>query len=262
MKTVNFLKQAMAFGLAALMAVSCGKEQPDSGIIHDPEKEEPENPKDPDDPKDPEDAPTYTIELEKASEFYQVDFPESAKEGETVTVTVTPVEKVNIVAVRYNSKKADLVKENVYSFEMPKKDVKLTVNSSSTVTVVPSSYYIAEVDKPVAEAGDLVQVVFGVYNIDDTIESATINGTRTKVEVLDMGIYGCSFTMPEGPVVVEAQLASEYHVIEREWDENSVVVMLDCINNQGTPEEFCSQKAGFPVHFLYKCDLGKLNWMM
>ena len=80
MKTVNFLKQAMALGLAALMAVSCGKEQPDSGIIHDPEKEEPENPKDPDDPKDPEDAPTYTIELERESEFDQVDFPESAKE--------------------------------------------------------------------------------------------------------------------------------------------------------------------------------------
>lgn len=256
MKTVNFLKQAMAFGLAALMAVSCGKEQPDSGIIHDPEKEEPENPKDPDDPKDPEDAPTYTIELERESEFYQVDFPESAKEGETVTVTVTPVENVNIVAVRYNSKKADLVKENVYSFEMPKKDVKLTVNSSSTVTVVPSSYYTAKVDKPVAEAGDLVLVVFGVYNVEDIIESATINGTRTKVEVLDMGIYGCSFTMPEGPVVVEAQLGAEYHVIEREWDENSAVWMLDCINNQGTPEEFCSQKAGFPVHFLYKCDLG------
>ena len=256
MKTVNFLKQAMAFGLAALMAVSCGKEQPDSGIIHDPEKEEPENPKDPDDPKDPEDAPTYTIELERESEFYQVDFPESAKEGETVTVTVTPVENVNIVAVRYNSKKADLVKENVYSFEMPKKDVKLTVNSSSTVTVVPSSYYTAEVDKPVAEAGDLVLVVFGVYNVEDIIESATINGTRTKVEVLDMGIYGCSFTMPEGPVVVEAQLGAEYHVIEREWDENSALWMLDCINNQGTPEEFCSQKAGFPVHFLYKCDLG------
>ena len=256
MKTVNFLKQAMAFGLAALMAVSCGKEQPDSGIIHDPEKEEPENPKDPDDPKDPEDAPTYTIELERESEFYQVDFPESAKEGETVTVTVTPVENVNIVAVRYNSKKADLVKENVYSFEMPKKDVKLTVNSSSTVTVVPSSYYAADVDKPVAEAGDLVLVVFGVYNVEDIIESATINGTRSKVEVLDMGVYGCSFTMPEGPVVVEGHLASDYYVIEREWDANSSVWMLDCINNQGTPEEFCSQKEGFPVHFLYKCDLG------
>lgn len=256
MKTVNFLKQAMAFGLAALMAVSCGKEQPDSGIIHDPEKEEPENPKDPDNPKDPEDATTYTIELERESEFYQVDFPESAKEGETVTVTVTPVEKVNIVAVRYNSKKADLVKENVYSFEMPKKDVKLTVNSSSTVTVVPSSYYTAEVDKPVAEAGDLVLVVFGVYNVEDIIESATINGTRTKVEVLDMGIYGCSFTMPEGPVVVEGHLASDYYVIEREWDEHCTINMLDCINNQGTPEEFCSQKEEGIVHFIYRWDLG------
>ena len=160
------------------------------------------------------------------------------------------------MAVRYNSKKADLVKENVYSFEMPNKDVEITVNSSSTVTVVPSSYFEALVDKPVAEAGDLVQVVFGVYNIEDVIKYATVNGTSAKVEVLDMGVYGCSFTMPEGPAVVEAYLAEDYYVIEREWDANSAVWMLDCINNQGTPEEFCSQKEGFPVHFLYKCDLG------
>jgi hypothetical protein len=32
--------------------------------------------------------------------------------------------------------------------------------------------------------------------------------------------------------------------------------MLDCINNQGTPEEFCSQKPGEIVHFIYRWDLG------
>ena len=249
------LWQLTAVLCAALLAFSC--EKPDNP---EPPKEEQEQPGNNngngnEDGKEEPQEKTYSI-TGPTSDFYQVDFPESAKEGETVTVTVTPVENVNIVAVRYNNKKADLVKENVYSFEMPKKEVKLTVNSSSTVTVVPSSYFTYEVDKPVAEAGDLVQVIFGVYNVEDVIKSITVNGTNSKVEVLDMGIYGCAFTMPEGPVIVEAHLDAEYYVIEREWDENSSVWMLDCINNQGTPEEFCSQKAGFPVHFLYKCDLG------
>ena len=243
--------------IAALLAFSC--EKPDNPEPPKEEQEQPGNNNGNEDGKeDGKEEPqekTYSI-TGPTSEFYQIEFPESAKEGETVTVTVTPVEDVNIVAVRYNSKKADLVKENVYSFEMPKKDVKITVNSSSSVTVVPSSYFEALVDKPVAEAGDLVQVVFGVYNIEDVIKYATVNGTSAKVDVLDMGVYGCSFTMPEGPVVVEAYLAEDYYVIEREWDANSAVWMLDCINNQGTPEEFCSQKEGFPVHFLYKCDLG------
>ena len=251
------LWQMTAVLIAALLAFSC--EKPDNPEPPKEEQEQPGNNNGNEDGKeDGKEEPqekTYSI-TGPNSEFYQVDFPESAKEGETVTVTVTPVENVNIVAVRYNSKKADLVKENVYSFEMPKKDVEITVNSSSTVTVVPSSYFEALVDKPVAEAGDLVQVVFGVYNIEDVIKYATVNGTSAKVEVLDMGVYGCSFTMPEGPAVVEAYLAEDYYVIEREWDANSAVWMLDCINNQGTPEEFCSQKEGFPVHFLYKCDLG------
>ena len=259
MKSKMTLKlwQLTAVLCGALLAFSC--EKPDNP---EPPKEEQEQPGNnngnedgKEDGKEELQEKTYSI-TGPTSEFYQVDFPKSAKEGETVTVTVTPVEDVNIVAVRYNSKKADLVKENVYSFEMPKKDVEITVNSSSTVTVVPSSYFEALVDKPVAEAGDLVQVVFGVYNIEDVIKYATVNGTSAKVEALDMGVYGCSFTMPEGPAVVEAYLAEDYYVIEREWDANSAVWMLDCINNQGTPEEFCSQKEGFPVHFLYKCDLG------
>ena len=148
--------------IAALLAFSC--EKPDNPEPPKEEQEQPGNNNGNEDGKEEPQEKTYSIPG-PTTEFYQVEFPESAKEGETVTVTVTPVENVNIVAVRYNSKKADLVKENVYSFEMPKKDVEITVNSSSTVTVVPSSYFEALVDKPVAEAGDLVQVVFGVYNI-------------------------------------------------------------------------------------------------
>ena len=265
MKTINFFKHALVFGLAAMLTVACGKDELDGGIVNDPEGKDPivegnggngNNGGNEDNGGAEGKDDVYTISLAAESEFYQVDYPKSAKEGETVTVTVTPVENVNIVALRYNSKPADLVKENVYSFEMPNKKVTLTVNSSSTVTVVESSYYAAEVSATVAMAGDRVQVVFGVYNIDDVIASATVNGTKHTVNVMDLGVYGFSFTMPEGPAVVEGIMASEYYEIHREWDEHSVVSMLDCINNQGTSEEFCSQKEEGLVHFLYKCDLG------
>ena len=240
MKNSKMVKiwQMIAVLSAALLAFSC--EKPDTP---EPPQEEPE-------------TPSYSITATE-SEFYKIDFPESAKEGEDVTVTVTPVDNVTIVGVRYNSKKADLVEENVYTFQMPKKDVKLTVESSSTVTVAPSSYFRAEVDKGIAQAGDEVTVVFSVNNIEDIVASATVNGTiECKMEGMDIGEYIFSFTMPEGPAVVEGHLASEYHVIDREWDDNCVIYMLDCINNQGTADEFCSQKEGFPVHFIYKWDLG------
>ena len=240
MKNSKMVKiwQMIAVLSAALLAFSC--EKPDTP---EPPQEEPE-------------TPSYSITATE-SEFYKIDFPESAKEGEDVTVTVTPVDNVTIVGVRYNSKKADLVEENVYTFQMPKKDVKLTVESSSTVTVAPSSYFRAEVDKGIAQAGDEVTVVFIVNNIEDIVASATVNGTiECKMEGMDIAEYIYSFTMPEGPAVVEGHLASEYHVIDREWDDNCVIYMLDCINNQGTADEFCSQKEGFPVHFIYKWDLG------
>ena len=240
MKNSKMVKiwQMIAVLSAALLAFSCEK----------PEAPEP--------PQEEQETPSYSITATE-SEFYKMEFPESAKEGEDVTVTVTPVDNVTIVGVRYNSKKADRTEENVYTFQMPKKDVKLTVESSSTVTVAPSSYFRAEVDKGIAQAGDEVTVVFIVNNIEDIVASATVNGTiECKMEGMDIGEYIYSFTMPEGPAVVEGHLASEYHVIDREWDDNCVIYMLDCINNQGTADEFCSQKQGFPVHFIYKWDLG------
>ena len=239
--------QMIAVLSAALMAFSC--EKPDT-------PEPPQNEQEVPGTSDGKEEQTFSITAPE-SEFYQIDVPQTAKEGEDVTVTITPVENVTIVAVRYNSKKADLVEENVYTFKMPEKDVKLKVESSSTVTVVPSSYFTSKADKETAQAGDLVTVSFYVSNIEDIISSATVNGTtECKLEAMDLGEYTYSFTMPEGPAVVEAHLLAEYHVIEREWDDHCVISMLDCINNQGAADEFCSQKEGFPVHFIYKCDLG------
>ena len=235
---------------AALIVFACEKPTP-------VEPEEPEQPEQT--PPEEEEPTAYQISLKAESEFYEVEFPETAEAGETVTVTVTPVENVFIDAVRYNSAKAQKVEgvDNTFEFEMPAKNVILSVNSSSTVTVLPSSYFTGAADANIAAAGDIVTVTFYVNNIEDAVGSAKVNSTIECTFVgADLGEYIYEFEMPEGPAVVEGFTAVEYHVIEREWDEHCVISMLDCINHQGTAEEFCSQKTEGIVHFIYKCDLG------
>ena len=262
---MKFAKQILAITLAAFTFLSCEKDP----IVEKPDPEKPgtENPENPEEPgKDPEDGKEdenkpkmYSISLKAESEFYEVDFPEEAKAGEIVTVRVTPVENVFVDNVRYNSTKATVVEdeENAFEFKMPEKNVTLTVNTSSTVTVLQSTYFEGLADKEIAAAGDIVRVVFGVYNIEDAISSALVNGRiRCTLTGTDMGVFIYEFTMPEGPAVVEGFMESEYYVIERQWDEHCVISMLDCINNQGTADEFCSQKVEGLVHFLYKWDLG------
>ena len=207
-----------------------------------------------------EETPTaYQISLKAESEFYEVEFPESAQAGEIVTVRVNPVENVFVDAVRYNSLRAKAVEgeENTFEFEMPEKKVTLSVNTSSTVTVLPSSYFSGSADAEIAAAGDLVTVSFIVNNIEDIVSTAMVNGTiECELVGMDLGEYIFTFEMPEGPAVVEGFTSVEYHEIYREWDENCVIYMLDCINHQGTPEEFCSQKPEGIVHFIYKWDIG------
>lgn len=255
------LWQILAAMSAALLVFAC--EDPLPVEPDQPgQTEQPENPgEDPGNTEDPSDEkPTaYKISLKAESEFYEVEFPETAEPGEVVTVTVTPVENVFIDAVRYNSAKADKVEgeDNTFEFEMPKKNVVLSVNSSSTVTVLPSSYFTGNADAEIAAAGDIVTVTFYVNNIEDAVGSAIVNNTIECTYLgADLGEYVYEFEMPEGPAVVEGFTAVEYHVIEREWDEHCVISMLDCINHQGTPEEFCSQKVDGIVHFIYKWDLG------
>ena len=225
------------------------------------EKPAPVGPDQPGKPTPPEEeTPTaYQISLKAESEFYEVEFPESAQAGEIVTVRVNPVENVFVDAVRYNSLRATAVEgeENTFEFEMPEKKVTLSVNTSSTVTVLPSSYFSGSADAEIAAAGDLVTVSFIVNNIEDIVSTAMVNGTiECELVGMDLGEYIFTFEMPEGPAVVEGFTSVEYHEIDREWDENCVIYMLDCINHQGTPEEFCSQKPEGIVHFIYKWDLG------
>lgn len=249
---MKIVKKLLTVALAALCVVACGKvEQPDDNTKPGTENQDPTNPG--------EGEEMYTISLKAESEFYEVDFPEEAEAGEIVTVRVYPVEDVYIDNVRYNNTKATPVEdeENTFEFEMPKRNVTLTFNTSSTVTVLQSTYFEGLADKEIAAAGDIVKVVFGVYNIDDVVSSAMVNGTiKCTLAGTDMGVFIYEFTMPEGPAVVEGFMESEYYVIERQWDEHCVISMLDCINNQGTADEFCSQKVEGLVHFLYKWDLG------
>ena len=234
LKASNFFKYALGILIASLTMLSCEKEKP----------------------VDPEEG-TFKITLAWTSDFYTVDVVERAKPGDEVTVEVTPVENVFIDKVLYNKKPATAISDTKYSFTMPEKDVKLTIRSSSIVTVEESCYYKGETDVEIAEEGETVTVTFYPLYAEDIINKAVVNDDIDCVLISeDMGEYIFTFEMPEGPAVVRGYTKNEYHVIDREWDDNCVIYMLDCINYQGTEKEFCSQVKGKLVHFLYKWDLG------
>lgn len=234
LKASKFIKYVFSILLASLTMLSCEKEKP----------------------ADPEEG-TFKITLAWTSDFYTVDVAERAKPGDKVIVEVTPVENVFINKVLYNKKPATALSDTRYSFTMPEKDVKLTIRSSSTVIVEESCYYAGETDVDIAEEGEIVTVAFYPLYAEDIINKAVVNDDIDCVLVSeDMGEYIFTFEMPEGPAVVKGYTKDEYHVIEREQDDNCVIYMLDCINYQGTEKEFCSQVKGKLVHFRYECDLG------
>lgn len=245
------LWKLMCVSAAMLLAFGCEKPGP-----VDPNDGPNDNPT----PTPPVEKTGYDIILKAESKFYEVEFPETAEAGETVTVTVTPVENVFIDGVLYNDEEAEKAEENQYTFEMPEEDVTLSILSSSTVTVELGDYFKKAVaDKEIAAVGETVTVTFVTLYMEDYVNKVLVNGSieaKMNMDESDLGWYVYTFEMPEGPAHVKGYLENEYYVIEREADEHSDVWMLDCINHQGTPEEFCSQSEGKIVHFLYKWDIG------
>lgn len=242
-RTFSFAKILSTFLCASLISFSC--EKPD---VKDPAPEPEPDPK-------PE-VVEYAIKL-PSSEFYTIEAPEKSLPGETICITVVPVEDVYVDEVRYNGKKAEAgAVETEFFFEMPEKDVTIRVMTSAAVKVMPNSYFTGKADKEIASKGDLVTVTFVLDDISDAMGGARVNGQECTFAGIGFGEYKYTFMMPEGPALVEGYLTVDYLLIDREWDEHCVVVMLDCINHQNTPEEFCSQVPGDLVHYLYKWDIG------
>lgn len=203
-----------------------------------------------------EETITYEIKV-PTSEFYTVSAPDKAEAGKIIDVTVNSVENVFVTGVLFNDNEAVEKSENTFRFEMPAENVDLKILTSSTVTVEPSSYFTGSADKQIAEPGETVTVTFTTLYATDMINMALVNGTIECTPIsADLGEYVFSFKMPEGPAHVIGYTANEYFVIERDYDDHCQVIMLDCINHQGTPEEFCSQVTDGLVHFLYKWDIG------
>ena len=235
LKTSRIYNYAAGILMAASMMLSCEKEK------HEEVKEE----------------VTFEISLARNSEFYTVDVQEKAEPGEEVFIEVTPVENVFIDKVLYDKKSATAISDTKYSFIMPEKDVQITVRSSSVVTIEESSYYTGKTDTDIAAEGETVTVKFYPLYSEDIIAEAYVNdGLECTLESADLGEFIFTFKMPEGPAVVKGVMKDEYHVIDREWADNCIIYMLDCINYQGTEKEFCSQVKGKLVHFIYKWDLG------
>ena len=97
-KTNRNISYAFGILLTAFSLLSCEKEKQEEENKVTPEVNE------------------YKITLEKESDFYTVEVPETAKAGEEVNVTVTPVENVFIDDVQYNRKSATAISDTEYTF--------------------------------------------------------------------------------------------------------------------------------------------------
>ncbi len=213
-------------------------------------------------PPTPEDSTSYyKISYTNESLLYKVTAPESACEGELVEVEVkTLIDGVNIISVLFNENQTTIGESHqntsVYTFTMPAEDVELTVENSCDIILQDDYYYTVTSDKSNAKYNETVNVTFSVSNPKYKIAGATFNENECTFVSKQGDDYLYSFIMPDTPVTVAGYIQENQLLIERTWDENCVVVMLDCINNQGTPEEYCSQAPGELVHFIEKHDLG------
>ena len=91
---------------------------------------------------------------------------QTAAEGETVTLTITPDKGYAIDSVQVNSK-AITATAGVYSFTMPGEDAEVTVifrkndvETSYSITVAPTSDGVVVADKTTATAGEVVTLTF------------------------------------------------------------------------------------------------------
>ncbi len=250
MKPLKHLSQLiLGCTLSLLLAFSCTKNDNN------------ETPNPPEPPINGCEDTTYNITISSNSDLFKVSAPAEAVVNEEIEIIITEIlEGVNIETVKYDDYEAEFVSNEdgtiLYNFVMPEKDVTITVENTCDITLIEGEHYTVVADKEKAGFNESVNVIFTVSEPYYQITGATVNEQQCTFVEQDGNDFIYTFNMPDAPATVTGYANSDELLIERSWDEHCVVVMLDCINNQGTPEEYCSQVFGEIVHFIEKHDLG------
>lgn len=234
--------------------------------------------------ENPDDNPgnekqSYEITVQE-SDLYSMDVPDSALEGDEVTLSVTLKEnaEVKIVSVKYNEEACEFVSEegltSTYTFTMPSEDVAISVETAATVFAISwedSEIYTISGLNPKAKPGDIIKFNISVTDLAYKISQVTYgDGLTCEMEgepVIEDPAEGpinyvFSFTMPENDVTINVSTEDNMFRIYRTSPEHAAIKMLNLIKTDGSgnPETdsniqdendriICEGKSGDKVYF-------------
>lgn len=216
--------------------------------------------------KEPENKPgdnpgnekiSYEITVPE-SDQYTVAAPESATEGEEVSLTITVAEgtDIKIVSVKYNDESCGFVSEDgltsTYSFTMPAEDVAISVETAATAFSISwkdtDTYKISGLNpkaKPGDKIGFTVSVTDLVYKVTEVTYGEGLTCAMEGEPELENNDpvngslnYSFSFTMPENDVTIEVSAEENFFRIYRTSPAHGNIVMLSLIKkgSNGQPE--------------------------
>lgn len=227
-------------------------------------------------------TPSFKIST-RAADNYEIIVAESAKEGEEVSLIVTPAEGLEVVSVLYNESPCTFVSSEAetnaahYSFIMPACDVTL---AAEVREMAPSEYAIHYENEDEFYFSDVPSTALAGSEVSFmiTVTDLSIGITRVSYGLeaeefcepnnVDVGPdykrYAFKFTMPDHEVSLLAAAAVEYNDITRIGDEHARVRLVNSIikDENGDPltdengEYICQNYYGQLVKFVYEIELG------
>lgn len=227
-------------------------------------------------------TPSFAISVPTA-ENYEILVADKAKEGDEVSLVVTPADGMEVVSVFYNDSPCTFVSSEAetnaaqYTFVMPACDVTLTAEVRE---MAPSEYAIHYENEDEFYFSDVPSTALAGSEVSFmiTVTDLSIGITRVSYGLeaeefcepnnVDVGPdykrYSFTFTMPDHEVSLLAAAAIEYNDITRIGDEHARVRLVNSIikDENGDPltdengEYICRNYYGQLVKFVYEIELG------
>lgn len=163
----------------------------------------------------------------------QISVPSEAKEGDTVTLTLTYDENAILVTkVLANNVECSSLGNKKYSFVMPNENVTIAIQSEAKTNKYAITNGNAErveiTDVPVSEEEGKT-VTFG-YKLKPGYDFKEVHVTSngTELEIKDNGDGTYSFTMPKGEVIVNVSTKNRLYKITKDEATSSFISLIKC----------------------------------
>ena len=163
----------------------------------------------------------------------QIDVPSEAKEGDTVTLTLTYDENTILVTkVLANNVECSSLGNKKYSFTMPNENVTISVESEAKASKYAitngNAEHVEITDAPSSEEeGKTVTFGYKVkpgYVFKDV--QVTSNGATLEITDNKDGTY--SFLMPKGDVIITINTKNRLYKINKDESTSSFISLIEC----------------------------------